>query len=433
MVRSETKQPHGRRLLFVLPILVGVLCCSFCLIGAGEEAFNVTGRYGIRVDILPVPVTLIDEIKLDTPAELTLLKFGVENSLNLAIRFCDLLFLLDGSINIAGLERVILEMDVPLGPVSIHPEMWFAVPFETVTDINHFTNWVVIPPGDLLFVKTRWTFETDYSGIHFENLLMLEDVNFPDPGRDFEPLFYPEQSQSFRVGNILTLTAEPCPGITLTSVTMYCADQGTNRVKDHSASGRVLPECDLCECSQFSETISLHGLEYCGFPYWVSLRFDPRLDPIMQLMGGGSFILYDLYTISGSFSFFPLSLGGLYLHLESDCMTATFQVANDFAFTGASLDFSADLEKSWGRMTFRGAGTISAQGSLTTFSLGSTLSSGTISASFSSSFSEQQDRYRLSAIRSALSMTMSPLQFSASIVFGRTGLTQATISAGVVF
>ena len=433
MVRSETKQPHRRRLLIVLPILVGVMCCSFCLLGVGAGAFNVTGRYGIRVDILPVPVTLIDEIKLDTPAELTLLKFGVENSLNLNVAFCDLLFMLDGSINIAGLERVILEMDVPLGPFTIHPEMWFAVPFETVTDVNHFTNWVVIPPGDILFVKTRWTFETTFEGIHFEDLLMLEDVNFPNPSTDFEPLFYPVQSQSFRVGNILTMTAEPCPGITLKSVTTYCADSGTNRVKDHSASGRVLAECELCDCSHFSETISLHGLEYCGIPYWVSLKIDPRLDPVMQLMGGGSFVLFDYYEITGSFSFFPLSLGGLYLHLSNDCLSATFQVADDFAFTGASLDFSADLEKSWGRMTFQGAGTISAQGSLTAFSINSTLSSGTVSASSGVSFSEQQNRYRLSAIRSALSMTMSPLQFSAAIVFGRTGLTQATLSAGVVF
>lgn len=433
MPRWETGHPLHRRLSIRIPLLVGVLCCACCLVAIGQDQFSVSGRYGIRVDILPVPVTLIDEIKLDTPAELTLLKFGVENSLDLAVRFCDLLFLLDGSINIAGLERVILEMEAPLGPITIHPEMWFAVPFETVTDINHFTNWVVIPPGDLLFVKTRWTFETTYEGIHFENLLMLEDVNFPDPSRDFEPLFYPEQSQSFRVGNILTLTAEPCPGITLTSVTTYCADSGRNRVKDHSASGRVLPDCDLCDCSQFSETISLHGLEYCGFPYWVSLRFDPRLDPIMQLMGGGSFVLYDAYQISGSFSFFPLSLGGLYLHLSNDCLSVTFQVADDFAFTGASLDFSADLDKSWGRMTFQGAGTISAQGALTAFSIDSTLSSGTIAGSCGVSFSQQQDRYRLSAVRSQLSMTMTPLQFSASIVFGRTGLTQATLSAGVVF
>jgi len=39
--------------------------------------------------------------------------------------------------------------------VEVKPELWFAVPFESVTDVNNLPNAAVIPPGDMLFAQAR--------------------------------------------------------------------------------------------------------------------------------------------------------------------------------------------------------------------------------------------------------------------------------------
>ena len=134
---------------------------------AEGQQLKVSGQYGLDVVAIPIPATLVNEIQLDSPAKLTIFKFGVESLLDLHVDYGEFSSRLNGLISVAGLERCILEGSVPLGPILFEPEMWFAAPFETVQDINHFMNWVAIPPGgDLMFVTARLTVSGSFGGLN---------------------------------------------------------------------------------------------------------------------------------------------------------------------------------------------------------------------------------------------------------------------------
>jgi hypothetical protein len=410
------------------------LCLIMSIVGLAAQAqiFDISGRYGLDTVLIPVPVTLIDEIKLDTPAELTLLKFGIESTLDATLTVGNLQLHLNGAMNIAGLERFIVESTIPLGPITIEPEMWFAVPFETVTDINHFTNWVVVPPGYLLFVKTRWTCTASYGGLDFKNLFLIEDVNFPDPGADFAPLFYPVQSQSFRYGDILTITAQPFEGISLSSVTCINADQGANSVKGWSASGRAYASCD--GCSWFNETLTLTGLKYSCLSYWLSLYVDPWTVPMLRLRAGGSFSGITGLELSGSFTLFPVTLSGFsFSATVCGCAEASISLSDTFDFQSASISFRAELPLGPMRGTFAWSGTVVAGQGLTGFNVSANVNQGTFTGGLSVAISEQLGFYRLTSFTSRLGLTSTPLAVSFSVSFGRTGLQRAVISVGVVF
>jgi len=198
---------NRRRRCFVsLALVVSILVIlPFAGQVAYAELLDVSGRYSLATIVMPVPASLIGIIQVNTPAEMTLLKFGIESEIDFTATIWDAKFHLNSAINIAGLERVIVDGYIDLGLFDMKLEVWNAVPFETVTDVSHFANSVVIPPGDLMYVKTRFETSGDFPGFSFHNLMMIEDVNFPNPYADFIPLTYTAvQSQSFHVGDILT-------------------------------------------------------------------------------------------------------------------------------------------------------------------------------------------------------------------------------------
>ncbi|HUT87533.1 MAG TPA: hypothetical protein VMX15_05570, partial [Candidatus Heimdallarchaeota archaeon] len=173
---------------------------------------QISGRFGLDLVARRIPTTLTGEIKLDTPSEFVMLEFAIASNLvlNASFGFADLN--IDAVVNTAGPEHCVIKAPINLGDLpfyeiqfdklSIVPEMWFAVPFEAVTDVNNLPNSVIIPPGDIMFVKARVTLSTSISGFSIKTLAMLDDINFPNPGSSYTPLYYPVQSQSFAVGGI---------------------------------------------------------------------------------------------------------------------------------------------------------------------------------------------------------------------------------------
>ena len=133
---------HGAFSLAVSILLLTIL--TFAGQATYGELLDVSGRYNLATIVMPVPVTLIGGIQLNTPGELTLLKFGIESTLDFTATIWDAAFHLNSAINIAGLERVITDASISLGPFDAKLEVWHAVPFETVTDVSHFSNAVVI-------------------------------------------------------------------------------------------------------------------------------------------------------------------------------------------------------------------------------------------------------------------------------------------------
>jgi len=425
---------HGGIRLSRNMLIGAIVAVSFLGVGGLGEVFDISGTHRLDVVFVPIPATLVDEIQLETPAELTVFKAGIESTLDLSVSYSEAVLHLNTAMNIAGMERIILDLTAPLGPLVFKPELWFAVPFETVTDINHFTNWVVIPPGDLMFVKARIAAEADLLGLGIRNLLMIEDVTFPDPGTDFEPLEYHLYDQTFHVGDILTVTTFPYSGLTLTSTTLFSASLATNAVKGWSASGSVCPTSSLCGDFSVSEKLSLAGLEYCGVSLWFSLGVNPCEDSILELSGGGSAGgLWDL-DLTSAFSLFPLDITGFTLStVLCDAINASIQFAEDFNFESASLRCQTDVDT--GIMqgsAFSTCTLINGEG-LTGLSFGATLTHGTISGGASWAFGQHEGSLRLLSVTSRLQLTFAPASVVASLTFGRSGLARASLSAVLSF
>jgi len=412
----------------VLAFLVGA-----ALLSSGSPVID--GSYVLDTIVMPIPATLVGEIQLDTPAELTLLKFGIESTLDLSVTYGSIWTHVNAAMSIPGLERVIFEAEAPFGPITIRPELWFAVPFETVTDINHFTNWVVIPPGDPLFVKTRIIASADFGWINIHNLLMIEDVKFPNPAADYGPLEYTVQTQSFHTGDILRITGEVYPGVTLTSVTNFCATAGANNVKGWSAAGSVDANSSLCDDFDFDSTLTLSGLEYCGIPFWLSLNVDPCDDPILAASGGGSFKGLFLHVdLAGSFGLLPFGFGGFSLStVLCDMIDATFYFNDKLEPTSASFRGRAEIDTGMMQGTVTSACRYIAGEGVTSLTLGAAVSHGTFSGSLGCAISEQLGTLRLTSFTSRLGLTLAPATVSVQTRFGRAGLVQATLSLGVVF
>jgi len=398
----------------------------------GREAYgellDVSGQWSVATIVMPVPASLEGGIQLDTPAEMTLLKFGIESELDFTATIWDAALHFNSAINIAGLERVIVDGSVSLGLFDAKLEIWSAVPFETVTDVSHFTNWVVLPPGDLMFVKTRLEISGTFGGLSFNNLVMLEDVKFPNPNADFVPLQYSVQTQSFHVGDILTITYNPYPGVTVQSITNIRANPGSRPVKGYSAPGRVDIDC------LWNETITVTGLQYQEIPFWLSLRVNPSGADILRLSGGGSFSKFGDLELSGSFSLFPLLIGGYSFSFSwCDNISASVNLSNKFKFQTASVRGNIDIP--FGSMTgrFTSAITLASPLGLTNISLGASASQGTFSGGLNVGISQQAGELRLSSVSTNFGMTLTPVRLTFSVVFGRTGLRQAILNVGVTF
>ena len=406
---------------------------SAAIVGQGTS-LDIFGTFTVDTTVVPIPATLVDEIQLDAPAKLTSFKFGVDSMLDLSMAYGDSVLHINTSMSVPGLERFIVDATMLFGGAKVKGEMWFAVPFETVIDINHFINWVVIPPGDLMFVKTRITTEFMLGGLDVHNLFMIEDVEFPNPNADFGPLFYPVQSQSFHVGDILTIAGEPLPGITLTSVTSFCASAKSNAVIGWSARGSVSVTSTLCDTFCFTETISVRGLEYCGVSVWFSLAVNPCDDPVLELTGGGAFSGVLDVALSGSFSLLPIDITGFTLSTTlCDTISASIRLSDGFKFEAASLRSQANVDTGIMQGNVFGNCTITSADGVTSCIAGAMLTHGTISAGLSCAFAQQAGSLRLVSTTFNGSYTLAPAVFSISMRFGRYGLVEALLSVGISF
>jgi len=170
-----------RAFLGILLLIVAVI------LGGGTTLAQLSGRFGLDIVTRRIPTTLTGEIKLDTPSEFVMLEFAIASNLILDVDFGFAHLNIDAVVNTAGPEHLVLKTpmdfgclpfyEITLDKLSIVPEMWFAVPFEAVTDVNNLPNSVIIPPGDVLFVKARVTLSTSISGFNITHLAMLEDIN----------------------------------------------------------------------------------------------------------------------------------------------------------------------------------------------------------------------------------------------------------------
>ncbi len=444
----------SRGALWVVPAVM----ISIVLGGAVTTQAQLSGSSRLDLIATPIPCTLIDEIKLDTPCERTLLMFDIESIIELKLAVGGMAFSESLAISIAGPEHLVLNLNTKLGDAALKPEVWFAVPFESVTDVNNMWNMVVIPPGHILFVKNRFTLEMNIGGLKLKNLAMFEDVTFPDPGSDYgttdcdgdgdtegtcvggvetnDALHY--ENQAFAFGDIINLSGQTHSGISISSRTGVCAESGSNSVKKYSASGRVDPDC-VADGFKFNfETISVGGIDFGGIQLGETVSFTPGSSSVFQATTSVSFAISGLGTVSTSVTGIPLEMrfGGISLAISSKPLrlNLNFSSEGEFNWTG-SLNLRTTFSVGPVTTVLSSIARSKSGTGLTGISMGLTIFTGTFSADHNVAFMRQGEepglKFSLLSIR--FSLRVSPAVFSISPVFGENGLTRLAISSGVVF
>ena len=439
----------------------GVLFLVVVVIIGGCTAFaQISGRFGLDLVARRIPTTLTGEIKLDTPSEFVMLEFAIASNLiiNASFGFADLD--IDAVVNTAGPEHCVIKAPISLGELPFYeitfdkldivPEMWFAVPFEAVTDVNNLPNSVIIPPGDIMFVKARVTFSTSISGFNVTQLAMLEDVNFPNPGSSFTtripgspftPLYYPVQSQSFALGGLTSVSWRAQAGFSMSANIGVNASQSGRSVKGYSATGSVLPDNFFARVGVSGiklADISLYGTSLQSVMLGTSFTFTQTptqtegttaFSTAINLSGR----LWDKVSIGGSVTLapFPPKFGGVTLSISMEPFRLAFAL-DTMTLTSMSFSFSTGLNM--GAMT--GSFGLTASGlerGMTGLSMRLSLSQGIFSAGTSVAFANRAEKFGFASLGSTLTFRLSPAVVTVQATFGRYGLTRAAVTAGVVF
>lgn len=263
---------------------------------------------------------------------------------------------------LTGLEHIIVYFKGLLGASQLEVEAWFAAPFETALIPGDVTGSTFSFPictsqpdlmgwcaKQLLFVKKRATATVNIGGITLQNLAMFEDVSFPDPeieygtidcdgdgstegtcvnGIESNPIDV-YQTQSFRFGDIITLSGESVSGILVRSRTGLCASDELNKIKKHSDLGRVCQS----ELVNFAfETLSIQNVTFGNVN--IDAFFSLDTDDVLSMVAKGGLSLWGVANLDFIFDSHDTN------QLNQPTMTATFR--SPF-FSVEVFDLQADL------------------------------------------------------------------------------------------
>jgi len=425
---------------------LGVLVVAALILGLSAVTSHgqMSGRFGLDFVARRIPTTLTGEIKLDTPSEYVMLEFAIASKLFLTVPLGCADLNVDVAVNTAGPEHFVFRGNAALGEVDIYglilegfsviPEIWFAVPFETVLDVNNLPNSVLIPPADTLFVRSAVTSTAALAGFTIRHLLMFDDVNFPNPGSSYDPLYYGVQTQSFALGSMTTISWRAACGISISSVSGINASQVGKSIKGHSASGSVLP-------GNWFENISVSGISLGDIPcagvmlYDVHLGVSATVSATQTISGTVSLSsrLTDTMTLGSSVTLFraPAQWGGVSVSTSLGPFRLSARL-DQLELTSLSAGFNSSLNL--GSMS--GTYGISASGlerGMTGLSMRLAVAQGVFSGNTSISFAQSADSFGFASFSTSISLRLSPGVMSFQATFGRYGLTRASISTGVVF
>ncbi|MEW5825701.1 MAG: hypothetical protein AB1778_02635 [Candidatus Bipolaricaulota bacterium] len=414
-----------------------------CLVLAGGAAHGqISGQFGLDFVARRIPSSLTGDLVLDTPSEFAELEFGIASSLRVSVRDSAIGGALDAATNMAGPEHGVATGDLRIEPfrllgvlfedVTLACEMWMAVPFEAVTDVNNLPNAIVIPYGDIFFVTSRLTSSFDVGGFHFRHLLMILDTSFPNPNASYDPLFYEFADQTFSCGGILDVSWSSQLGLSLSLSAGFNASPGATVVKGYSAAGRVDP-------GNYYLNGSVGGFELCDFAVGPLFLMDPRI--------GISFSVSTTQTLSATLSFSAKVAEGIGLGASMTLFRGPTEVRGlSLSGSFACIQFGLQLDElevtslSMGCNTpfslgaLNGGFDIRATGlerGLTGLSTRLNVSHGQFSASTGITFAQRGARFGFASLATQFTFRFSPGTISLQATFGRYGLTRASISTGV--
>lgn len=440
--------------------LIPVLVLGLVLVAWGTAHADIVGNSRVDVMMEPIPCTLVDEIKLDTPCEKTLLMFDIESIIAATLVTDHLSLTTNFAIGIAGLEHTILTLGATIGEIDLISEIWFATPFEAVVDVNNHPNVVMIPPGEILFVKKRFTTIANIGGVTLRNLAMFEDVTFPNPNADYgssdcdgdgdvegtcvkgvetNPATQ-YQTQSFAFGDIITLTGQTTSGVTVTSEIGICATRASNSVKKFSAVGSVNPECH----SQPKPEILFDStsLSISGIPIAPQITSNAQVNCVKiskcsltntLSMSGGlpipvsvGFTLTDLFNLRFSNS--------VSLVLDSGPARISFSFSN-FQFSGVTLNYASTLDARNVTAALGGNIGIAKGIGITGARLNLSVVSGTFNATHTLNLIRDpvEPGLQFGSFSVSMGLDIAPARITLQATFGQMGLSRSAVSAGLVF
>ena len=429
----------GRKLSWIALVVLGGLV----LVGPCTWA-QLSGYFGVDFSARRIPTTLSDETMLDTPSEYALLEFGLASILDATADFGLYSLSVDAAVNMAGPEHLVVDAEVGFDEItaygitidrfSVVPELWFAVPFEAVTDVNGLPNSVVIPEGDPMFAAGRLTSSWRYGGFSFKQVLLFQDTEFPAPGSTFEPLVYPTQSQSFASGSLTYVSWRAQAGMTISSVTGVNASQASFSIKGHSAIGKVVE-------GEFFESLSIGGIRLSDLQMGVFTLRNPQI--------GVSALITSTQSPSGTVSFSASisnrssistsitmyggarTLGAITLSGSLAPFRFSFAIDEmDMNSLSASFNMPLSLGSTTGSLATSFTGL---QAGLTGCSARLSIAQGMISGSTSVSYSQSGERLRFASLATRISFRLAPGIVSLQATFSRYGLSRMGVSTGMSF
>lgn len=431
-----------------------ILLVSFGLILSLDHAAraDITGTSRIDFFMEPISCTVVGEIKLDTPCEKTILTFDIESVLAVNVSVSGLSMTLNSAMGIAGLEHLIVVGNATIGSVDVIPELWLAAPFQSVIDINNNLNIVLILPGNLMFVKKRFTTVFNLAGVSIRNLAIFEDVTFPNPGAvygvvDCDGDGLPEgtcvhgiqtnpfdryQTQTFAFGDLLQVSAATPSGVSLLVDLGICATRDANVVKKFAAEGKVNPEC----ASQPKPDILFDFLStsISGIPIAPGVFASTAINCIKvtkcQLLSTLSVSGTGFPAISLSLlisELFNLSFSGITLQLDLGVLNAILSINDKFEFTGANFSFSSFFDR--GGLIIRTLGNVNfvkPQG-LVSAQLTVAAVLGTFNANHTLSLIRDPvaGGLKFGSFNVSMSKDVNPIRLTIALTYGKAGLTRA--------
>ena len=403
---------------------------------------TLSGSTTLNLSALPVPCTLVDETKLNTPCERTIFSWDLDMAVKLKLSLSPAEILLDAVGGFAGFEHVILGAKAPFGEVEAESELWLAVPFESVADVNNLPNAAVIPPGDMLFaaalVRASWS--ADPFTINWTTV--FQDINFPSPGRDYPELSYGLGDQSFALGSLIRISTT-FNGVGLSLQLGLGAEPGSFAVKGYSTSVRAVRDRFFAVISANNITL---GCPWCpgggsadGLRLGLSFIVEPKGPTFLTLRGSITAVVVDDVRVSTSFSLLvpeKVQWGGFSVSMRTSLGSFSIQLDPEGEFRSASLGMSyqTPLNLSWTSGVFFVRATATSQRGISSVSTSLSLSQGTFSSSYNLAYSWQSDRgLAFASFSLRFRINLAPLQVGVGIVFGRYGLGRFTVSTGYVF
>lgn len=252
-------------------LAVCVLVVTVCSVGVQAD---VTGTFNLEVTMFPQGIQT-EAVRFD---------IDLMSNLQFNSTFSGITLGADLGFGVTGVEFSILKLTANLGALTLREESVFAVPFGCAPFAagvgdgpdapgpcpgNH-----VVPVGDadgngtiddnaIAFVKNRTEVALNVGGVTIGNLLLVEDVDFPDlqGGDDHEHDHFngavaydvyginsqiDDQTPTWGAGDVLFVSGQTVSGVTVASETAFCA-AGRNYIKKRHWAYEVNKKCAILD------------------------------------------------------------------------------------------------------------------------------------------------------------------------------------------